>query len=326
MSNILITSIGSVAADITIKSLKRLGHRVIGADIYPREWVADAFNVDSFYQIPLVSSADAYLKAVHQICLDEHIGFFIPLIDPEVDLLNVHRDWFEANGVTLCISTKYSLDIIRNKKKMQDYIELEVPEINGIPTLMVSSVETPPWGYPVVVKPYDGRSSQGREFICSDAEWKTYKEKRADSKSIVEPYISGPLVMVEIIRQPSTDKAVAITRQELLSTPHGCATTVKIYPDRELEQASLALAKKLDICGCVNFEFIKHGDGRFYFVECNPRYSAGIEFSVIAGYDCVGNHLDCFSGREIDDFLVCPTMTVARKYEEYVTYIERSCG
>ena len=33
MSNVLVTSIGSVSADITIKSLKRLGHRVIGADI-----------------------------------------------------------------------------------------------------------------------------------------------------------------------------------------------------------------------------------------------------------------------------------------------------
>ena len=83
MSNVLVTSIGSVSADITIKSLKRLGHRVIGADIYPREWVVDAYNVDEFYRIPLVSDADGYLSEVHEICENERIDYFIPSSTPK---------------------------------------------------------------------------------------------------------------------------------------------------------------------------------------------------------------------------------------------------
>lgn len=323
MSNVLVTSIGSVAADITIKSLKRLGHRVVGTDIYPREWVADAYSVDAFYTVPRVSDADKYLSAMRQICEKERIDYFVPLIDPEVDLLNVNREHFEKCGVILCISTKRSLDIIRNKKILQDFVAAEVPEIDGIPTLMVGEVEEVPWEYPVVVKPYDGRSSQGREYINSAEEWRTYKAKRADEKSIVEPFVSGVLVMVEIVRQAETGKAVAITRQELLSTPHGCATTVRLYPDAELEAASLVLAEKLGVNGCVNFEFIKREDGRHFFVECNPRYSAGLEFSCLAGYDCIANHLDCFGGPSIEMRRSFAPMTVARKYEEYVTRIER---
>lgn len=323
MSNVLVTSIGSVAADITIKSLKRLGHRVVGVDIYPREWVADAYNVDTFRQVPLVGDAGAYLDAVHAICEDEDIDYLIPLIDPEVDLLNVNRDWFETHGVTLCISTKCSLDIIRNKKSLQDFIEAEVPEINGIPTLMVREVDELPWEYPVVVKPYDGRSSQGREYVGSDEEWDTYREKRADAKSIVEPFVSGSLVMVEVVRQESTGRCVCIVRRELLSTPHGCATTVRVYSDPELEAASRVLAERLGINGCVNFEFIEQEDGCHFLVECNPRYSAGLEFSCLAGYDCVANHLDCFGDREIDGFEMGAPIIVARKYEEYVTSVER---
>lgn len=323
MSNVLLTSIGSVAADITIKSLKRLGHRVVGTDIYPREWVVDAYNVDAFYRVPLVSEAEAYISAIHDICESEHIDYLIPLIDPEVDLFNVNRGWFEEHGVILCISTKRSLDIIRNKKSLQDFIEAEVPDINGIPTLMVSEADELPWSFPVVVKPYDGRSSQGREYINSDEEWATYKEKRADSRSIVEPFVSGSLVMVEVVRQESTGKCVCITRRELLSTPHGCGTTVRVYSDPELEAASRALAEHLGINGCVNFEFIRHEDGRHFLVECNPRYSAGLEFSCLAGYDCVANHLDCFGGRVIDGFEMGAPITVARKYEEYVTSVER---
>lgn len=323
MSNVLVTSIGSVSADITIKSLKRLGHRVIGADIYPREWVVDAYNVDEFYRIPLVSNADAYLSEVHEICENERIDYFIPLIDPEVDLLNESRAWFEEHNVTLCISTKRSLDIIRNKKILQDFIKSEVPEVNGIPTLMVDATDKLPWEYPVVVKPYDGRSSQGREYIGSNEEWETYKEKRSGSKSIVEPFVSGPIVMVEVIRQESSGRCVCVTRQELVSTPHGCGTTVHVYSDPDLENTSRALAAKLGVNGCVNFEYIKHEDGRHFFVECNPRYSAGLEFSYLAGYDCVANHLDCFGGRMIDDFELHAPFISARKYEEYVTSIER---
>ena len=174
-----------------------------------------------------------------------------------------------------------------------------------------------------MVKPYDGRSSQGREYINSDEEWETYKEKRADAKSIVEPFVGGCLVMVEVVRQESTGKCICIPRRELLSTPHGCATTVRVYANPGLEMASCVLAERLGINGCVNFEFIEHEDGRFFLVECNPRYSAGLEFSCLAGYDCVANHLDCFGCREIDDFDMGSPIIVARKYEEYVTSVER---
>lgn len=323
LSNVLLTSLGSTSADIAIKSLKRLGHRVVGTDIYPKQWVADAYNVDVFYQVPLVSDAGAYLAAVHQICLDEHIDYFIPLIDLEVDLLNVSRQWFDERGITLCISTKHSLDIIRNKKTLQDFVARECPEIAGIPTLMVGEVDTPPWDYPVVVKPLDGRSSQGREFIHSPEEWRTYKDKRATDKSIVEPYISGPIVMVEVVRQKDTGRAIAITRKELLDTPNCLAITVEVRPNPALEEATLSLAEKLDVNGCVNFEFFEHEDGTFYFCECNPRYSAGLEFSCLSGYDMVANHLECYGGRGIDPLTSRPTMIIARKYEEYITAVER---
>lgn len=108
-----------------------------------------------------MSDADAYLSKVHEICENERIDYFIPLIDPEVDLLNESRAWFEEHNVTLCISTKRSLDIIRNKKILQDFIKSEVPEVNGIPTLMVDATDKLPWEYPVVVKPYERTFQSG---------------------------------------------------------------------------------------------------------------------------------------------------------------------
>ena len=325
MKTVLLTSIGSVASDIAIKSLHRMGFRVVGADIYPKPWVVDANFVDQFYQIPLVSNSEDYLDAIHHICVDEHVNYFIPLIDPEVDLLNNSREWFAEHDVQICISPKESLDTIRNKKILADFIQEHCPDIQWIPTMYARDIKKLPWNYPIVCKPYNGRSSQGRVYINNQMEWETYLQTADMEYSSVEPYIEGYLVMVEIVRSAMFDQCVAISRRELISTPHGCATTVQVFQDLDIEERSKKLAKALDINGNVNFEYIVDPDGKYHFVECNPRFSAGVEFACMAGYDIVGNHIRCFSGHPIDQFTFHDVMTIARKYEEFITSVGMDC-
>ena len=81
------------------------------------------------------------------------------------------------------------------------------------------------------------------------------------------------------------------------------------------------LADKLGVIGCVNFEFLRDDEGTYYYVECNPRFSGGVEFSCLAGYDCVSNHVRAFENNKIDEFQLNRNMYIARKYEEYVTRI-----
>lgn len=45
-------------------------------------------------------------------------------------------------------------------------------------------------------------------------------------------------------------------------------------------------------------EFIVNEKGRF-LIDINPRFSAGIGFSRLIGYDLVNNALNCFLGRNI---------------------------
>ena len=54
-------------------------------------------------------------------------------------------------------------------------------------------------------------------------------------------------------------------------------------------------------------------------LECNPRFSGGVEFSCIAGYDCVSEHLHCFEGKPVDTAAKISGMYIARKFEEYIT-------
>lgn len=322
MNTVLITSTGSVAADIVLKSLKRMNYRVVGCNIYPKEWIVDSGKMDAFYQAPLIAENEKYLQFIKELCIKEKITYIFPMIDYEIDLLNKNRDWFKEHNIIICMSGEESINIIRNKKRLSDFIDSTTNETRTIPTLMVKDIQKIPWEYPVVCKPYDGRSSQGLQYIYNEKEWHEFQKNNNKEKYIVQPYIEGPRIVVEVVRQKNPHKVIAMCRRELISTPHGCSLTVLVYQDKKLEESAKRLADALDVLGDVNFEYILDKNGEYHFIECNPRFSAGCEFSCMGGYDCVENHMKCFTGKEIEDYHFKHNMIIARQYEEYITAVD----
>ena len=318
---ILLTITGAVSADIATKSYRRMGYRLVGCDSHPKEWIVGSNEVDVFYQAPLVSDSLKYLEFIKDICIREKVSYIVPFIDIEVDLFSENREWFDEHNIILCISPKETATILRNKKLLADFIESEYPDIKSIPTKILRDIDNLEWDFPVVCKPYNGRSSQGLKYIHNQQEWEDFRTTADKDLYIVEPFIDGPIVMVEIVRQPYTKQVVAMCRRELMSTPHGLSTTVYVYEDKSLEERSKVLAEKLNIVGNVNFEYILDPQGEYHFVECNPRFSAGCEFSCIGGYEIAENHLKCFTGENIDEYHFKHPMVIARRYEEVVTSV-----
>lgn len=193
--------------------------------------------------------------------------------------------------------------------------------IQYIPTKYVKECGTVPYDYPLVCKPVDGRSSQGLRYVYTKEDWEAVKTCVDRDNYIVQPKIIGNIVTVDIVRSQDGEVVVAIPRLELLRTQNGAGTSVKVYTDLKLENNCKVLADKLGVIGCVNFEFLRDDEGTYYYVECNPRFSGGVEFSCLAGYDCVSNHVRAFENNKIDEFQLNRNMYIARKYEEYVTRI-----
>ena len=90
----LVTAIGSVAGDIVIKNLKKLGFRVIGCDIYAKEWLADAWAVDAFYQAPYATDTENYLGFMLELCRTESIDYILPLIGREGNYHTFEIRWY----------------------------------------------------------------------------------------------------------------------------------------------------------------------------------------------------------------------------------------
>ncbi len=322
MKNVLVTAIGSFSADIVIKNLKKIGMGVVGCDIYPKPWIADSLSVQKFYQAPYATDSSKYIEFLKKICVKENISFIFPLTDIEIDVLNCNRQWFEENNVCLCISDKNTIDLCRNKKGLYNFIEKSKLGIKLIPATAFTKDLMPKWDWPVVCKPNNGRSSQGMVYIHNRKEWDALTSGHNLKDYIIQPYIEGPVITVDVIRSPINGNTVAIPRRELLRTLNGAGTSVYVFHDKSLEKACIKLANALNIIGCVNFEWIQNTDGEYYFLECNPRFSGGVKFSCIAGYDCISNHMRCFNNMEIDNFSLVRNQYIARKYEEFVTSLD----
>lgn len=323
MKTVVVTAIGSFAADIVIKKCRENGIRVIGCDIYPREWIADAGNVDVFCQVPYATDEKAYIQALLSICRREGANGILPLTDAEVDVLNLHRKDFADQGIALCMSGEKCIGLCRDKMELFRYLEERRPG-TAIPTMGLTGADLGKLTYPVVCKPYNGRSSQGLRFIRSRREMEALAESEDSAGYIVQPLLEGNVVTVDVVRDEKSGQRAAVCRRELLRTPNGAGTSVLVFRNPRLEELCGEIAGWLGVAGCVNMEFIEDGQGGYHMLECNPRFSGGVEFTCLAGYDCVSDHLRCFEGKAIEGCRHITGMYIARKYEEYITKTDDS--
>ncbi|MDF2888519.1 MAG: hypothetical protein K0R23_2904 [Lacrimispora sp.] len=320
MKAAVVTAIGSFSADIVIKNLKNMGLKVIGCDIYPAEWIADSSNVSAFYQVPLATQEEQYVEAILTICREEAADGLIVLTDAEVDVWNRHRKELKEAGVILCLSPEDTITICRDKMKLYEFLS-ERGIGNMIPTRMLADISPESITYPAVVKPFDGRSSQGLCYLHNQEEMERFLTGSKADNYVVQPYFKGSIITVDVVRQADTEQSEAVCRKELLRTPNGAGTSVVVFSNPVLEAMCKEAARALGIKGCVNFEFIEGEDGTYSMLECNPRFSGGVEFSCMAGYDCVSNHVKCFTGQDIQPLDCVTELYIARKYEEYVTKV-----
>ena len=314
-SSVLVTAIGSFSSSAVLPNLARAGFRIVGCDIYPRNWIASSLEVDSFYQVPMASNEAGYIQAIEQIVRDESIDYIIPLTDYEVDVISPAREKISA---TSCISPKDAVSLCRDKRMTFKIVEQLFPDM-AIPTYSAhefrndETLDVGVW----VCKPCNGRSSSGLFKAKDRASALSYLES-VDDDFIVQPLVPGDVVTVDIVRDPDRDSVIALARKELLRTPNGAGTSVYVFRDLELEERCREIAGALNVRGCVNFEFICTEKGSYHFLECNPRFAGGVSFSCAYGYDFVLNHLRCFAGYPIEGLERTDGQYIARRYTDYL--------
>ena len=325
MRTVIVTAIGSFSAPAVIRELKEAGCRVVGTDINPKELIAMSAEADVFVNLPRCDTGEAYVDAVAELVRREKADAVLPLTDAELDVLNEVRDRLQP--AVLWASPAEAVRISRDKMKSRAAAERAGAKV--IPTELLADALLASPGFPLILKPRDGRSSQGLYRVRTDKELsKALEEIRSTGREkdyLVQPLIEGRIVTADVVRFPD-GRCTALPREEYVRTWNGAGLSVHVFRDKALEETCRAVAEELGVLGCVNFEFIHAEDGSFYFMECNPRFSGGTGFSIAAGDHVVRKHLAAFGaapeeekpekGAQLRDVTEC---WIARKYVEVIT-------
>lgn len=313
-NKILVTAIGSFSAMSVIDTLRRTGCYVVGCDIYPEEWHAESTHCHRFYQAPFATMRDEYISFLLDISNKENIDIILPLTDLEIDVLNANRITFEANNIKIAMPSEYALDIARNKYRIHTHF-INDDIVPSVPTIRFNKDINPEAIVPCIAKPIDGRSSEGLLRINTPEEWNA---TLLNDKYIIQQKIEGNIVTVDYVRNSRTGHDFSIAREELLRTKNGAGITVRIFHSEELSDIVSHIGKQLNLNGAVNMEFILN-DSRYYLIDINPRFSAGVAFSLTAGYDMVTSCINCHTGKDILPPVYVREQIMVKSYHETIT-------
>lgn len=288
--------------------------RILGSSTVPQEWTATSALLDTVHRVPAARDAQAYVGSVLSLCEAEGVTHVLPLTDVEVDAFALHHEAFSRRGITLCMSPVESVRVSRDKWRVFEAFRGD-PLIHTIPTWRLEELPSTGLAFPLIAKPRGGRSSEGLERIY-DVHDLVYFRRKLDGRGyIVQPLLEGEVCVVDVVRQRTSGRAVAMARQELMRTSNGAGMTVRMLNDPVLIDAALEVARALDLDGCINVEFLMHA-GIPLLMDINPRFSAGVAFSQMSGYDMVINHWRCFSGETLDESVMPEPRIYVRRIVE----------
>jgi carbamoyl-phosphate synthase large subunit len=291
---LLVTALGSLSAPFVIKTIKDMKIESVGVDIHPKEWIATSKDVNYFHQVPMVSNSKKYKEEILELCKQYDIKLIIPLTDVEVDFFSNNQDEFLRNGITIGISRRNVIRIMRNKLKL--FEAFKKSDITVIPTYTKDAYVENCNIFPCVAKKMDGRSSEGM-FVLEDKS-DLYRSELRKKDYIIQPHIKGHIIVADLLRNHN-QQIFHVARKELIRTKNGAGIAVEIMNDEYLTKNIKYFCSIIDFQGCINIEFIKNGS-KYYLMDVNPRFSAGVVFSNIAGYNFVKNHILYFLGRRVN--------------------------
>lgn len=281
--NILFTSAGRRVALICNfkESLKELNlfSKIITTDLKTN--APATFIADYQEQVPHIS-AHTYISILQEICKKYQIKLLVPLIDPELHILSIHKHEFERIGVTVLVSSNETNEICfdkRNTYKFFNKIGVQTPDILDPDEILAN----PEAKYPVLIKPADGSCSIGVTKIRNASELAFFKNYIP--KAIVQEFIVGEEYTLDILVDFQGQVRCVVPRLRI-ETRAGEVSKGMTVKNPALIAAGKKVVEQLPgALGCITVQCFLTSSNEIKFIEINPRFAGGFPLSFQAGAD-----------------------------------------
>lgn len=288
---ILISGVGGDIGQSIAKVLIDKGFDLIGCDMNDVPFYSLFFK--RFYIIPPVENKLAYFQSVKEIFSKENVSFFIPTSEPEIHVLNEHRDFVDSTGIPVLINSKNIVDIFSDKYTAINSLNelgIKIPR-----TILMRDARLNEWTFPLIVKRRKGSGGSQVWLVGSQLELE-YLEKLNSDNLIVQEYVGIPEEEYTTAVFSDGAKTSSITFRRKLGYS-GLSKEVVLVDEPSLEAMAKKVAAATDLRGSINIQ-TRRFDSIFIPFEVNPRISSTVLFRKEFGFEDVWWWIEVLSGRD----------------------------
>lgn len=274
--------------------------KIIATDLSP--YAPALYFSDKQYLVPRIDSPD-YIDIILDICKQESINAVTTFIDPEIEILALHRKRFESIGVEVLAPYEETARICFDKYLMYKYLS-----DCGISTVMTwgggieefnEAYKNGKVSFPVFVKPRTGSGSIGARKIYSYDE--LIGVMREDSSLIIQEFMDCLDLDVDVYVDTITHNAVSAFSKRKVETRIGGASKTISFKDEKLFEFISRIIKEFKFSGPIDMDFF-YRDGQYFLSEINPRFGGAYLHAYAAGIDfikLIENNLNGISNKPI---------------------------
>jgi pyruvate carboxylase subunit A len=227
----------------------------------------------------------------------------------------------DASSITFIGPSPQAIHLMGSKVKARELAgQIGVPIVPGtagsVSTVGEALAFANSSGYPVMIKASEGGGGRGLRVVRSDAELQENMDVASrealaafgDGSIFVEKFIERPHHIEfqilgdrhgNIIHLGERDCSIQRRHQKLIEIAPSLILTPKLRA--EMGDAAVAIARAVDYDNAGTAEFLLDQDGRYYFIEMNPRIQ--VEHTVteqITAIDIVRNQISIAAGEPLE--------------------------
>jgi carbamoyl-phosphate synthase large subunit len=254
---------------------------VWGADSSP---YAPAFRYcDRVVLLPKVGEV-GYAENLLDLCIKNKIDMVVPLIDPELEVLAVHHEKFQSNGIMAAVSPAKTIKIAFDK--YQTYLHAKsagIPTPETVTTVeeALQLIQSGKLFWPVMVKPRKGSASMFTNCCFNEGELKLAFQNCPDP--VVQEFAAGEEYGYDIFCDGDL-KPVSVFCKRKLAMRAGETDKAVSVNDKKLIDLGSKIAHAFPVFGPADAD-VKMGKNGPMLLEVNPRFGGGYPCSHLCGAD-----------------------------------------
>lgn len=272
---------------------------------------------DQFAIIPEITHPD-YLDHVLALCTKHKIDILVPLIDPELEVLDRFRGEFERRNIFLLLSPTET--ILNAADKQLTYLHatkqgIPIPKSYFTLEAVLDALQKGELEYPLIVKPRRG-SASSMQTVCRD-EIQLKAAFESCPLPVVQEYIRGVEYGYDLFAD-AQGRPISVYCKRKLAMRAGETDKAVSTNDPKLIEFGKHLINAFPIIGPADADVIVDAEGP-KLLEINPRFGGGYPCSHLAGADFPRKILSLRNGQPlVCDIGSCPDGVCMLKQDEII--------